>query len=201
VDSVLNMLGLYGNAVGIVGIVLGIIECFFGYRIFKVILAITGFIVGAALGGVLAYSSSQSQAVVLLAALVGGIIGAVLAYTLYAVGVFLIGALVGAVLGYMLFGLVHSSPQPVVIVIIAVIVGIVAVILQRLMIIVSTAFGGAWGVVSGLVSLTTGAVSPLAPGGLSALRGGTLWGIILGWLVLGIVGAVVQYRTAPKKEA
>jgi hypothetical protein len=86
-------------------------------------------------------------------------------------------------------------------IILAIIVGIVAVIFQKFMIIVSTAFGGAWSVVSSLASLATGSIAPLDPGGLSRLRGATLYVVILGWLVLGVVGAIVQYRSAPKKQA
>jgi hypothetical protein len=196
-NGILSMLGQFGNWVAVLGIVLGAIECFFGYRIFKIILGITGFLVGAFLGVILASASSQSQVIVLLAGLVGGIVGAVLAVVFYFIGIFLIGAVVGAVLGYVLFGLISTNPQSVVILILAVIAGIVAVIFQKFMIIVSTAFGGAWGVVSGVASLAGLAIGALDPQALSYLRPRTLYPLILCWLALGLVGVVVQYRSAP----
>jgi hypothetical protein len=199
-NGILSMLGQFGNWIAVLGIVLGAIECFLGYRIFKIIVGITGFVVGASLGALLASADSQSQVIILLAGLLGGVVGAVLSVVFYFIGIFLIGAVLGAVLGYVLFSLASTSPRAVVLLILAVIAGIVAVVFQKLMIIVSTAFGGAWGVVSGVASFARLAIGPLDTQALSYLRPRTLYPLILCWLALGLIGVVVQYRSAPAKR-
>jgi hypothetical protein len=119
---------------------------------------------------------------------------------IYFVGVFLIGAILGGVLGIMLYTAAGSSPEPAVLVILAVIGGIIALVLQKFMIIVSTAFGGAWGVVAGIAYFTTGVIDPTGFDRLARSGGAHLFVIVLCWLVLGIVGVIVQYRSTPAKQ-
>ena len=67
----------------------GIVACFFGYRLFKFVLGIFGFILGA-----LAASSiwgSSDTVYMVLAALLGGIVGGLLLLAAYFVGVALVG--------------------------------------------------------------------------------------------------------------
>jgi MFS family permease len=188
------------NIIIALSILVGALQCFFGYRIFKVILGLTGFLLGGTLAGAIGYAISQEQAVALLAGLVGGFIGAALIVALYFIGVFLIGALLGGVLGTALFAVAESNPEPAVVLVLAVIAGIIAVIFQKFMIIVSTAFGGAWAVVTGIAHFTTGAVDPGNLERMFRSAGSHLYAILLCWLALGIVGVVVQYKSAPRKE-
>jgi Domain of unknown function (DUF4203) len=162
------------------GIVLGAVQCFFGYRIFKFILGLTGFIVGAALAGAVGYAISHEEAVAFLAGIVGGAIGAALFVALYFVGIFLIGAFL---------------------LILAVTAGVIAVIFQKFMIILSTGFGGAWNVVTGIAYFTTGSVDPTNIERLFRSWGSHLYALVLCWLLLGIVGVVVQYKSPPEAEA
>lgn len=131
-------------------IVVGAVQCFLGYRIFKIILGISGFIIGGALAGGIGYAISQTEGVALLAGIVGGAIGAGLMVALYFFGVFLMGAFLGGVLGAVLYGMAGNSPEPAVLIIMAVIAGVIAVIFQKFMIIVATGFVGAWNVVTGI---------------------------------------------------
>ena len=81
---------------GLVGILaalsifVGLIECLFGYRIFMVILALVGFLLGAVLAGAIGYAQSHEALVALLSVIVGGFIGAVMMLVLYFVGVFVV---------------------------------------------------------------------------------------------------------------
>ena len=71
----------------------GIVACFFGYRLFKFVLGIFGFILGA-----LAASSiwgSSDTVYMVLAALLGGLVGGLLLLAAYFVGVALVGAGLG----------------------------------------------------------------------------------------------------------
>ena len=181
-------------------ILVGAVQCFLGYRIFKFILGLTGFLIGGALAGVIGYAISQQEVVALLAGLVGGFIGAALLIALYFIGVFLIGALLGGILGAVFFAVAGSSPEPAVLLILAVIAGVIALIFQKFMIIVSTGFGGAWSVVMGIAYFTTGAIDPTNLERMFRSGGTLLYAILLCWIALGIVGVIVQFKSAPKKE-
>jgi len=183
------------------GILVGAIQCFFGYRIFKFILGLTGFLVGGALAAAIGYALSQEEAVALLAGLVGGFIGAALMVALYFIGIFLIGAFLGGVLGAVLFAVAGSNPEPAVLLILAVIAGVVALVFQKFMIIISTGFGGAWSIVIGIAYFTTGAIDPTNIERLFRSGGSHLYAIVLCWLALGIVGVIVQYKLIPTEEA
>jgi hypothetical protein len=181
-------------------ILVGAIQCFFGYRFFKLILGLLGFLAGGVLAGALGYHISQQEAVVLLAGLAGGFIGAGLMVALYFFGIFLVGAFLGGVLGTVLFALAESNPEPAVLLILAVIAGIAAMIFQKFMIIVSTGFGGAWSVVAGTAYFTTGAIDPPNIELLFRAGGSHLYMVVLCWLALGVIGVIVQYKSAPVKE-
>ncbi len=183
-----------------IGILVGALQCFFGYRIFKFILGLTGFLLGGVLAGSIGYTISQEESVALLSGLVGGFVGAALMIALYFIGIFLIGALLGGVLGAVLFAVAESNPEPSVLLILAVISGVIALIFQKFMIIVSTGFGGAWGVVVGIAHFTTGAIDPSNIERMFRSGGSQLYSILLCWLALGIIGIIVQYKSNLIKE-
>ena len=182
-------------------ILLGCIQCFFGFRIFKFILGLAGFLIGGLLAGAAGYAISQEETVALLSALVGGVIGSVLMFALYVIGVFLMGALLGGVLGVVLAAAAQSEPEPAVLLILAIIGGGLAVVFQKVMIIVSTGFGGAWNVVAGIAYFTTGNMATGDIGQLIRSGGGQLYAMLLCWIALGLVGVIVQYKTLPIPEA
>jgi Domain of unknown function (DUF4203) len=181
-------------------ILVGTLQCFFGYRIFKFILGLTGFLLGGALACEIGYVISQKEAVALLAGLVGGFIGAALMVALYFIGVFLIGALFGGVLGTVFFALADANPQPAILLILALIAGVIALIFQKFMIIVSTGFGGSWGVVTGIAYFTTEIIDPKNLERMFRSGGSHLYAVLLCWLFLGIVGVIAQYKSAQTNE-
>jgi hypothetical protein len=183
----------------------GLLSCFAGYRVFRVVLGIYGFIIGA-----LAASSmmgGEHTMGMLVAALIGGLIGAVILILAYFVGVALIGAGLGAVAVNLLAGVMHKDPHPIVVIVVAILGAIAALSLQRYVIIVATAFGGAQTVVVGACALlgervaaaasarTVYSVYPLDP------LPNTGWDQLAA-IVLGIVGVIVQlgYTAKGKKK-
>lgn len=181
-------------------ILVGTLLCFFGYRIFKFILGLIGFLLGGALTVAIGYTFSQEEVFVLLVGLVGGFVGAALMVALYYVGVFLIGALLGGIVGTVLYAVAESNPDPAALLILAVIAGVIALIFQKFMIIVSTGFGGAWSVVIGMAYYTEEVVHISNLEQIFRSEGSHLYAILLSWLALGIVGVIVQYRSALTKE-
>lgn len=183
-------------------VLLGAVQCFLGYRIFKVILGLTGFFIGGLLAGSAGYDVSQQELVALLAGLVGGIIGAAVLVGLYFVGVFVIGAFLGGILGGALCAVVGTSPEPLVLLILAILTGVVALFFQKFMIIMSTGFGGAWSVVTGIAYFTTGAIDPTRLESIFRASSVQMYVILLCWILLGLAGVMVQYKSAPaEKEA
>jgi hypothetical protein len=190
------------HLIALASIGLGTLYCFFGYRVFRILLGILGFIGGASVAAAVAFDIFGREQVILIAAgLVGGIIGAVLMVVLYFVGIFLLGAWLGSLLGVLLTGGGGSTVETVIILVLAVMGGIVAVLLQKLMIIVSTALGGSWSIVSGIFHFVGGGFGPTIRSfqyhpNPKILRSMGVQGyvMLLCWVLLGIAGIIVQYE-------
>ena len=75
------------------------INCFFGYKIFKIVLGVLGFIFGGLAAAAMAMAATKEPGIAVLVGLVGGVIGATLMVALYFLGVFVLGALVGGLVG------------------------------------------------------------------------------------------------------
>src|SRR5579859_341496 len=122
---------------------LGIAECFFGYRFFRLVLAIVGFFVGAAIA--IGLINTDQTVVILLVGLIGGLIGATIFYFLYFIGPFLAGIFLGATIGAILAGDLglSSTGAGILVIIGAVIGGLLGFVLSKYIIMLSTAVTGA----------------------------------------------------------
>jgi len=129
----------------------GFLACFFGYRSFKVVLAVFGFIMGAVVASSMFGSSNTTPMVI--AAIVGGIVGGGLLLAAYFVGVALVGAGIGALMAQLIWTQIEGDPHPFVVVLFSVAGALVATWLQRYVIILGTAFGGAWAMLLGVLAL------------------------------------------------
>src|SRR5437660_5144429 len=133
----------YEPAAALFLVIGGAIACFAGYRLFRTVLAIYGFILGALMASSLMGSTNTIG--MILAAIVGGVIGAVILTFAYFVGIALIGAGLGALVAHVAWtGLRPTDPPAVVIIVMAILGAIGATVLQRYIIIVGTAVVGAW---------------------------------------------------------
>ena len=186
----------YQPFAAIILIVGGALSCFYGYRWFRTVLAIFGFVIGA-----LAASSlfgASDTAWMLGAALVGGLIGAALLFAAYFVGVALVGAGLGVVLANLMLSVSGREPHFLVIVFAAIAGSVAAMYLQRYFIIVGTGFGGAWTLIVGVMAMlgNPGARAAAVAGNVWVLypldpAPGRTWVPIL-WVLLGAVGTAVQ---------
>ena len=174
----------------------GVLSCFFGYRLFRTVLAIFGFI----FGGMIASSvfGISDTTMMIVAWIVGGLIGAFILIVAYFVGVALTGAALGAAVAHLLFSAGDRDPRVLVVVLFAVIGAIAATYLQRYFIIVGTAFGGAWTMIVGAMALVGNRTA------LHAAASGDVWvayplnpapgqqWVIYVWILLSLIGAGVQ---------
>lgn len=179
----------------------GVLACFFGYRTFKVVLAVFGFIIGA-LAASSVFGASDTTPM-LLAALVGGIAGGALLLAAYFVGVALVGAGIGALVANVVWTRIEGDPHPFVVILCSVAGALLATWLQRYVIVLGTAFGGAWTVLVGGMAVmgNNGPLRAAAEGDIWVAyplnpAPGQAW-LPWAWLGLGVAGTVVQmYWTA-----
>jgi hypothetical protein len=196
----MNLASLPVTPAALVLLVFGVVNCFWGYRIFRVVLALWGFVLGAAIGVALAGDSGTLM--VVFVALVGGLIGAGVFVLLYFVGVFAAGAILGFLLTASLMNVVMPEPNAFVAVIGALVVGLLALAVNKLIIILSTSFAGAWSLVqaAALMFSTAQADRVLAARGPFDLVSAMGMGAVIGWLVLGVLGVIVQYRVTAEDD-
>src|SRR2546425_6396267 len=88
----------YQPAAAIVLVIGGAIACFAGYRLFRIVLAIYGFFIGAMLASSVMASSNAFGMVI--AAVVGGLVGSIALFFAYFVGIALVGAGLGALVSH-----------------------------------------------------------------------------------------------------
>jgi hypothetical protein len=176
----------------------GLLVCFLGYRLLKVTLGIMGVIAGASVGWSVALSLEPGNSGIALAcAVIGAAIGAVLYIWLFYLGIFLLGASAGAVVAAAFFNAAGNQPQPIALLAVALVFGILALAARKLMMVTSTAFVGSYLVLAGLFALAGGLQthSPLwfnhAPAGSA---GGWGYAVLVCWLILGLAGVSFQYR-------
>ena len=199
----------YATPAAVLFLIGGAMACFAGYRLFRWVLGINGFILGALIAtSVMSASNTWTLAV---AAIVGGLVGAILMIAAYFVGVAIVGAGVGAAVVHFGWSLAHTDPPFWAVMIAAILGALGALAITRYMIIVGTAFGGAWMLIIGGTALF-GSTPGLAGAAKAAAASGNAWIVYpldpapgvwwmwMVWFALGVVGAVVQLFTKGKKR-
>lgn len=181
----------------IVLVLSGALSAFFGHRLFRIVLLVFGFLIGALAASSIVGMSDTAPMVI--AAVVGGILGAVILRAAYFVGVALVGAALGAAIAHLLFSPLHrGEPGVWVVVLAAVACSIAAVYLQRYFIIVGTAFVGSWTLLVGAMALVgdRAAVAAAIAGDAWVIypldpAPGRRWAPLV-WVVVGLIGTAVQ---------
>ena len=179
----------------------GLLACFAGYRVFRVVLGIYGFILGALLASSIV--GTEHTLWTILASLGIGLLGALILIGAYFVGVALIGAGLGAGLANVIWAYAGGEPHVIVVIVLAIAGALGALALQRYVIIVATAFGGAQTTVVGAAAIlgnraaaesaarTVYSVYPLDPMPGTSMDAGAS-------LILGIAGVLVQLFVTAK---
>jgi hypothetical protein len=174
----------------------GALATFAGYRLFRVVLGIYGFVLGALAAS--AIVGGEASGYLILAAILGGVIGALILIGAYFMGVALVGAGLGALAVNFIWAQLAREPHVLIVIAAAVIGALAALALQRYVIIVGTAFGGAWTLIVGLMALLGN------PSAMSAAAAGNVWvayplspapgqrWVPVAWIVLGLIGTTVQ---------
>ena len=174
----------------------GLLACFVGHRLFRVVLGIYGFVTGALIASSLMGTSDTVP--MIIAAVVGGLAGAVILLLAYFVGVALAGAAVAVVLVNLVAAQIGREPHIFVVIAAAILGAFGALAVQRYVIVVATAFGGAWTALWGGVTLADGfeVVGTSTRGGVwlpdpMQPAPDRPW-FMTAWLALGVAGVLVQ---------
>jgi hypothetical protein len=180
----------------------GLVSCFAGYRVFRVVLGFFGFVLGALLTS--SFMGTEQTLYMVIGAIVGGLIGALILVAAYFVGVALIGAGVGAFIVNVIWAGLGREPHIVVVILFAIAGALGALALQRYVIIAATSFGGAWTTLVGGLALMGDRLAIEAAARNNVWLAyptnpapGQRW-VIVAWLVLGIAGVVVQLTVTAK---
>jgi hypothetical protein len=196
----------------------GALSCFAGYRTFRVVLGLYGFILGAMLASSMMAPSNAVGMVA--AALVGGVVGALILMFAYFVGIALVGAGLGALLTHLAWNALKPSVDPPAVVVIAVSIfgAVIAMLLQRYVIIIGTAFGGAWTMLLGLgaaIAAQNGKAPQLGAAAKTLADDATFKGpwifyplspvpgaqwVPIAWVALGVVGTAIQLFLTSRKK-
>jgi hypothetical protein len=185
---------LHGVAV-IALLVFGLVQLFFGYRLFGVLIGVIGALIGFFYAPeiIALVTGAPPPTAVTVAIGVGlAFAFALVAWYVFWIAVFAWGATVGYAAGLATFG-----AQPWLALVIALVVGALAVLFQRVLIVLLSAINGAWLVVSGagfffgkIASAPRGlAFDPL----LNIREPVSIW-LLVATLALAVVGAVYQFR-------
>jgi hypothetical protein len=194
--------GSFQAPAAIVLVLGGLLACFAGYRVFRIVLGIYGVILGALVASS-AMGADQTWHMV-AAAIVGGLLGALILILAYFVGVALIGGALGALVANLAWAAFGREPGLIVVIIFAVLGALGALALQRYVIIVATAYGGAQTAVVGAAALLARRTADAASHSvyrvypIDPMPGTKL--DLLAWLVLGTVGLIVQLKVRGKTK-
>lgn len=175
----------------------GALACFLGYRVFRLVLAIYGFVLGALV--TTSFLAPVETSWTLLGVVAGGLAGAAVLILAYFVGVAFVGAAVAALLVHLVWTRIGGDPHPLVVVLSCVLGALAATAVERHIVVLGTAFAGAWTALAGGLLLIGHQVTQGGAAGEGWITyplnpaPGHEW-LLWAWLVLGAVGTLVQLQ-------
>lgn len=198
----------YAGPAAIVLAVGGLLACFAGYRLFRIVLGIYGFVLGAMI--TTSMMGTSNTWALIMAAVVGGLVGSILMVAAYFLGVGLVGAGLAALGVNAIWRAIGGEPPTLLLIIVCVLGALAALNFVRFVVVFGTAITGAWTLLVGTLALTGKATIPAAAARdvwvfypLDPIPG--QWWVLVVWFVLALAGVVVQLsttsRTGKKKKA
>ena len=198
--------GAYVSTAALILLVGGLLACFVGYRLFRLVLGIYGFLLGAFI--TTAVTGTTDAWVITMAVLVGGIVGAIMMILAYFVGVGLVGAGLAALLLNVAWRALELGdvPPTIAVVLFAVLGALAALSVAKYVVIFGTALAGSWTMLVGGLALrgdpdavtaaTTGSIWVLYPMEPDPDR----WWVIPAWLAIAGLGALIQMASTRRKK-
>ena len=172
--------------------------CFLGYKTLKLIIGLTGFIIAGGVAGLLIHWATDGHTIsMIIATLIGGISGAFALFFLFRVGIFSLGLLGATLIAHNALMDRPESWAPLAVLGLGVVGGLIALLVERPVMILTTSVLGSWLIVSGGTYFFSG--SPEITDLTQAFTIKEERGIVLGcWLVLSFAGFMGQWATNKK---
>ena len=191
--------GAYATPTAVIFAIGGLVTCFAGYRLFRYVLGLYGFIAGALIGSHI--PASGNTFTTLMALIAGGVVGALVMVFAYFVAVGLVGAGLAAMILHYVWTFVGGDPPTLLLVVVCVAGAVIALQIQRYAVAFGTAVAGSWTFLVGVMALTGN------PKALIAASAPNIWVVypidllpptwwmMLAWIGLAVVGFFVQLKT------
>ena len=182
----------------------GLLACFLGYRLLRILLAVYGFVGGVIVATL--FTAELETWVAVLVTIGGGLLGSLVAIAAYLAGVALAGAGLAAFVVNVVWAQFEGEPILWVVLAACLVGALVALTLRRFVIVVATSFAGAWtAIVGGLALAGNTAAVAAANGDVSQMyplvpASGQME-FVLGWFGLGLLALLVQLRTLSRARA
>ena len=196
----------YEQPAAIVLLLGGVLACFAGRRLFRIVLGIYGFILGAMIASSVVGVTNTTGMIV--AAVAGGLLGSAVLVFAWFVGVSLVGAGIGVLVAHVVWSQVGTGDPPAMAIVAVAVAGAIgAMFVQKYVIVVGTAFGGAWTVVLAAANMVPQAQTSLTRGASDTevwifyptSAPATRW-VPIAWIALGLLGTAVQLSTASGRK-
>lgn len=188
--------------VAVILLVGGLLSCFLGYRLLRLLVAVYGFGLGVII--VTAFADRLEPWVMVAVMAGGGLLGALLAKAAYLAVVAVLGAGLGALV--VRAGGLSGADEPGLWVMLSVCLAgaLVALALRKYVVIIGTSFGGAWtALVGGLALAGDSAAVAAASGDVQQVYplapASTQMEFAVAWYVLAGVALLVQLRTGRRR--
>ena len=182
----------------------GLLDCFLGYRIFKITVALSGAVTGLYCGQAAAVALGLGLGGQVGLMLVAGLLGGGLAFMFYLGAVFVTGLLFGLTLGVLLFANFHPGLALIAGCGLGLIGGFTAIKLQKLILILGTALLGAFRALLGMMFFTQqldwARYLFQQPRQIPVLIDHTAW-LLPATLTLAAVGAIAQFELKENEPA
>lgn len=183
------------NALMAAAVAVGTLYCFLGYRTLKFVIALTGFLLAGSVAGLIALWLTRGNELAGIVSLcLGGISGAFALFFLYRAGIFLMGLLWCTLIASNIFGSTEQDWEPLIVLGVGVVGGLLALILEKPVMLIATSVLGAWLLVAcGAFFLQGGSDLEIIR---ETLRSEEHRAYMLGaWAVLSVAGVLSQFAT------
>ncbi len=194
------------NGVMAAAVAVGTLYCFLGYRTLRFVIALTGFLLaGGVAASIALWITRGNQSAALIGLGLGGISGAFALFFVYRAGIFLVGLLGAGLIADHIFRNSGDAWAPLFVFGIGMVGGLMAMILEKPVMLVATSVLGAWMLIACGVYFYEGGTDPIEPF-RAAMRSEDqrVW-VIGAWIALSIIGLLSQFATTrgigPAKKA